>query len=471
MESTVNGPPEVETQRAAAKPQPKPPLKPKPPLLGHRKQDGTQAPAVLEPSAKGGGGEALSNCLPVPATRRSLDVTAGGEALSNSGNVRKMRELLQQSLGLTEGEEAKTERSAHGRARREPARTAPVPRARLPHTARVTPPTDPPVNGESSHVPSVANTAPSDVHLNRDTSEGLESEAARGRGEAAGGPEASWRCAPTCPCMCHLERPGMVLVWQPASRGEGGEADGSEDSRSDSSEDGKRTFRYILHVNGEEEEEDVQAARGPGWEDPAGLLDSAPVPAEVAVPGDGARPEGSEPGTPWNVDRAPEEGPCPPGQGVVNQLPKPPRRNRPEGQWSLEGTGTAPLVPHRRLGRHRGPKAERPPHVRQRYTPAHLDRISQCVDGLNLHVQQERGAPSTLSPSVSAVLKPPSPKVVRSAPPSPKEKHLQLYDEVDTGTDEDSVGNDYEVHLEIVESSSSETTNQKVTDWESQFES
>jgi len=235
----------------------------------------------------------------------------------------------------------------------------------------------------------------------------------------------------------------MVLVWRRASH-DGEEADGSEDSLSDTSEEGEGTFCYVLHVN----EVDANPDGGQDREDPA----RPPTPAEEeAIPGNGASPDPAEAAedppserTPLAADRAPaEETSVPEGDakhGTANQLPKAQRRHRPVGQSSLDNLGAMPPRPHRRLGQVRRSRADPPSHIRQRYTAGDLDRISKCVDGLNLHIQQrklsrrERDTPSTLPPSVSSALRPLSPHVTRSAPPSPKEKHLQVYDEVDTGT-------------------------------------
>ncbi|XP_041034881.1 rho guanine nucleotide exchange factor 15-like isoform X2 [Carcharodon carcharias] len=515
MASMANGPPEMEVQKRAGKQQPRPPLKPKPPVPGHgaRKQDGTRASAGLEPSAEAdvlrSSDGAQSTGPPVPTRRRASGAAPeGGEALSSSGNVRKMRELFQQALSLPEGEKAAAkDKSARGLqqsevARVPPARAMPVPKARLKRMARVAVPPHPLVNDSSGQVPPVAKVRPSVSPPSRGAAKGPKPEETRDQGDPAGDGEAERRCSPTCPCVCHTTRPGMVLVWRPASVAQEG-VDQLDNSLSDSSESGggAKPFRYVMRVteggreDTSEEEEDhhqhVRCSGRPGWTVPEISLTGTEAAGERE--GDGGQPPGSasasvstatvteggagpalpEPGGPpgasagKGLDRA-HGAPLPGGTArpaAANQLPKPPRRNKPARQSSLAGKG-APL-PHRRLAQVRRSDLDPPSRIRQRYTASDLDKISQCVDGLNLHFRK-LGPPPSLPPEA---LKPLSPKVTRSAPPSPKEKHLQaIYDEIGTGVDDDS-GDDYEAYLEILESRPAKTGNQKMTNWESQFQS
>ncbi|XP_078389977.1 uncharacterized protein LOC144671804, partial [Cetorhinus maximus] len=522
MASTANGPPEMEVQKRAGKQQPRPPLKPKPPVPGHgaKKQDGTRASAILEPSTEAdvlSSDGAQSTGPPVPSRRRAPGAAPGGcEALSGPGNVRKMRELFQQALSLSEGEKAAAkDKSARGlewseAARVPPARAVPVPKARLKRMARVAVPPHPLVNDGSDQVLPVAKMRPCDSPPSQGTTKGLKPEGTQGQGDAAGDGEADWRCPPTCPCMCHTTRPGMVLVWRPASVGKEGvdELDNSlSDSSGSESGGGAKPFRYVMHVTdgdredaSEEEEEDHARGSGHvGWSVPEISLtgteaageqegdggqppDSASV-SMVTVTAGGAEPDGNpEPGPEgppgasagrgldWTSAPA-DKGPLP--GAAAHQLPKPPRRNKPARQSSLAGKG-AP-VPHRRLAQVGRSGLDPPSRIRQRYTASDLDKISQCVDGLNLHFRKlglprgGEGPPPSPPPSA---LKPLSPKVTRSAPPSPKEKHLQaVYDEIDTGVDDDSGDNDYEAYLEILASRPTKTDNQKMTNWESQFQS
>ncbi|XP_043933253.1 rho guanine nucleotide exchange factor 15 isoform X2 [Protopterus annectens] len=65
-------------------------------------------------------------------------------------------------------------------------------------------------------------------------------------------------CPTNCPCLCHIQRPGMVLSWVPAKREE---AEGEEDNEpfSDSSSlSNSQTFQHIFVVN-----EDPQACLDP----------------------------------------------------------------------------------------------------------------------------------------------------------------------------------------------------------------
>ncbi|GCB81214.1 hypothetical protein scyTo_0021351 [Scyliorhinus torazame] len=521
MASTDNGPPQTEMQKPAAKQQTKPPLKPKPPALGlgARKLDGAQASAILEASAGAakGSGEAQSTCPLVPSRRRAADEAAAADVLSSSGNVRRKRELLQQALGLPEGEEAAAkekparEPACSKPAKDPPAKSVPVPRVRLKRMARVAAPPDPPVNGDGCHEPSVAKRPASDLQPSWEAPTGLELEATREQDEAAEGPEANWHCSPTCPCMCHLKRPGMVLVWRPVTEGKE-DSDESDNSLSDSSENAAKAFCYVLHVN-DEDREGVSENEGKanrrdapegsfmetaGTGEDAGRLHSASsVPVEVAIPGGGGPPVlpklggGPEAGAPPSPSppRAPVRSnqasaladiSAPGGDTrpvACNQLPKPPRRKKPISQSSLDSP-QAPAVLRRRCGQVHRPNVNPHSHIRQRYTATDLDRISKCVDGLNLHIQalqlprKERDLPSISPPSAFSALKPLIPQITRSAPPSPKEKHLQVvYDEVDIGVDEDSGSNDYEVHLEILDIRPSKSDDQKMTNWESQFES
>ncbi|XP_069775961.1 ephexin-1-like isoform X2 [Narcine bancroftii] len=149
---------------------------------------------------------------------------------------------------------------------------------------------------------------------------------------------------------------------------------------------------------------------------------------------------------------------------------KPPRRNKPVGQSSLD---SAPEVAARDSSQNQRPSAA-PSCIWERYTASDLDKFSKSVDQLNLRIQKlvlpdQRTHPSS---GPEAMLKPPSPKVTRSAPPSPKEKYLQsAYIELNLGAGVNSGSNKGELHLAIPWSRSSKLETQNVIDWESRFES
>ncbi|XP_043539491.1 rho guanine nucleotide exchange factor 15-like isoform X2 [Chiloscyllium plagiosum] len=457
MESVAKEPLETATPKGASKLQPKPPLKPKPPVLAHGagKQDRAHAAAaaVPEPSAE-------PNGPPVPAKRKTSDEAVAGDALSSSGNVRKMRELFDKASGLAEGEEpVAKEQPARGLVRSEPALdipdgTRPVPKARKKPLARSAGLTDDPVmHGEGGQVPPVPKRLPLEVHPSQETSKGLEMEL-----PAAGETAEVWHCPPGCPCMCHLQRPGMVLVWKALPEGQD-ETDGSDHSGSDSS--GTGHFHFILHVtdadlSGTEEKEGVTRPE----EQEAAIL------RDEVNGGNGALslPPGSQ-----VISKEDRLRPRPPAR-PPNAVPKPLRRNRP-----VAPVADAPHLPQQRLAL-----------LRQRYTASDLDKISKCVGELNLHIQKRQLPPAGEQPppvaeemasrrpvAACGLPEPPSPKVTRSAPPSPKDKHQPgLYDAVyDLALDDGSRHDGYEAHLEIVESSDVKTGNRNSTNWESQFES
>ncbi|XP_072447486.1 LOW QUALITY PROTEIN: rho guanine nucleotide exchange factor 19-like [Chiloscyllium punctatum] len=458
MESVVKEPLETATPKGASRLQPKPPLKPKPPVLAHGtgKQDRahTAAAVVLEPSAE-------TNGPPVPAKRKISDEAVAGDALSSSGNVRKMRELFDKASGLAEGEEpVAKEPPVRGLVRSEPALdipdgTRPVPKARKKHLARSADLTDDPVmHGEGGQAPpEVPKRLPLEVHPSQETSKGLEMEL-----PAAGETAEVWHCPSGCPCMCHLQRPGMVLVWKALPESQD-ETDGSEHSGSDSS--GTGHFRFILHVT------DADLS---GTEEKEGV--ALPVEEEAAILRDAVNGEnGALPLPPGSEVISKEDGlrPRPPAR-PPNAVPKPLRRNRP-----VAPTADAPHLPQQRLAL-----------LRQRYTASDLDKISKCVGELNLHIQKRQLPPageqcppmaeemaSRRPVAACGLPEPPSPKVTRSAPPSPKDKHQPgLYDAVyDLALDDGSRHDVYEAHLEIVESSDVKTGNRNLTNWESQFES
>ncbi|XP_067880137.1 rho guanine nucleotide exchange factor 15-like [Heterodontus francisci] len=530
MTSAVKGPPEAEMQKRAARQKPKPPVKPKPPALARSagKQGGTQISASPEPSAEADGlkssAEGQSTCPPVPARRQVSDMTAGGEALSSSGNVRKMRELFNQALGLSEGEDiASKDKLPQSLGRSEsardlPAGSLPVPKARRKPMVRAAAPLDVPASDDRDEAPRAAKRPLSDLRPSQDVSTGLRLEATPEHHDAAEDPEAQLHCCPTCPCICHRKRPGMVLVWTPV-RNSKEDTDESDNSLSDLSENGTKTFDYVFHVSSEDREgasgKDVNANHCPGWDETGIRLtgiektgadgareqwegaDQPPTSltgrAEPAISegGVGVLPKSDRRSeTRTHLDEALPEaaakrestlvnGKILPGEDsrpvTVSRLPKPPRRNKPVSQLSLEGKDD-PQVSPRRLAQVRRRPGEPPSDIKQRYTASDLDKISKCVDGLNLHIrklefpQQQRDPPSPLRPSAGDLLKLPSPKVTRSAPPSPKEKRLQaVYNEIDIGDGDGSGSNTYEDHLEILESRPAKP--EKVTDWEAQFES
>ncbi|XP_059498676.1 LOW QUALITY PROTEIN: ephexin-1-like [Stegostoma tigrinum] len=462
MASVVKEPPEMVTQKGATKPQPKPPLKPKPPVLAHRavKQNGAHlASAILEPSTGPdgwqSGTEVRVNSPPAPAGRRTSDEAGAGDVLSSSGNVRKMRELFDKASGLLETEEAAAkEMQVRAPVQPEPALevpevTRPVPKARKRPLAKGAAVTDDSVSrGGGGQVPLVPRQAPADLHPSQETLQGLETETDMGL-LAAGEIADVWQCPSGCPCMCHLKRPGMVLVWKSLLGGQD-ETDGSDHSGSDSS--GNGPFRFVLRITDAEVKEEATS------------LETAAILGNGSNSGFSLHPESEaiskEDGPPLRPPARPNP---------VNAVPKPPRRNKPAAPAE-----TARL-PHRRLAV-----------LKQRYTASDLDKISKCVGELNLHIQKRQlpptgdqhfpvaeGTASHQPAPACGLPMPPSPKVTRSAPPSPKDKHQPVvYDEVyDVGLDDASRDDDYEVHLEIVESSPVKNGGQNTTNWESQFES
>eukprot|EP00061_Rhincodon_typus_P008712 g31574.t1 len=226
---------------------------------------------------------------------------------------------------------------------------------------------------------------------------------------AAGEMADVWQCPPGCLCMCHLKRPGMVLVWRSLSGGQD-ETDGSDHSGSDSS--GNGPFRFVLHVTDAEVKEEVASLEA----------ETAAILGNGSNSGFSLHP-GSE--VVSKEDGLPLEPPAMPNR--VNAVPKPPRRNKPVAP------ADSARLPHRRLAL-----------LKQRYTASDLDKISKCVGELNLHIQKRQLPPAgDQRPAVAeetASHQPvpacnlpmlPSPKVTRSAPPSPKDKHQPaVYDEV-----------------------------------------
>ncbi|XP_067828200.1 rho guanine nucleotide exchange factor 15-like isoform X2 [Heptranchias perlo] len=545
MSSTVKVPPETEMQKRTAKQQPKPPLKPKPPALAPSggKQGGAQASVDLEPSAR----------------PRAPDVMTGGEVLSGSGHVRKIRERFSKAPSLQEGEEVPAkDKLPQGLKRAEsarelPAGSPPVPKARRKLPARTAVPPDVLENHGGEQMQSTAKRLLVDLHSSQEVATGLGLGATQEHSDASEDTEVSGHCPPSCPCMCHVKRPGMVLVWRPAPGHKVG-SDESDDSLSDLSESDAKPFSYVLHINGrghdgasekgvdgnpcrdsgapensslgaEETGTDAAGAEETGTDaggaeetgtdaggaeetgtDAGGAeetgTDAGGADGEIQRGEDSGQPSGclhraspltvrqDGPGRSDETARRPPEAPArrpkleattaeerPPPSGdltpaAVNSQPKPPRRYKPVRQSWSESGDPPPKVPPRRPVRVRKPGVP-PSRIRQRYTAGNLDRISKCVDGLNLHVQKmELPRQEPTCPSASGTLKPPSPKVTRSAPPSPKEKLVQtIYDEIDIGDPDDSRTNEYEVHLEILESRSTKTGIQKLTNWESQFES
>uniref|UniRef100_UPI00398E8D21 rho guanine nucleotide exchange factor 15-like n=1 Tax=Pristiophorus japonicus TaxID=55135 RepID=UPI00398E8D21 len=490
MAATVKAPTETEMPKQAAKP----PLKPKPAALAH--VAGTQPSASLGPSAEGPRSVAQARPPRPPAPARPP--ASGGEALSGSGNVRLMRELFSQAAGAA----AKGKPPPQGLKRSESARDAtdgalPVPKARRRRTPKWAPRQDAVTDRGGGGLALEPAKAPvGDLQPSQEVSTGLRLEGTPEHSDASEEGEAAWRCSSGCPCVCHAKRPGMVLVWRRAGT--------SGTSSSDSSEDGGAgPFRFLLHITDAEPEgggeardangsrcdvaeESGEAAAAAEREDgartpptvpeQAGEGDAGPLPPkpddrhEVMTPLDEMPRRAEEP--------APAGGatPVPGADGrpvAAARQPKPPRRSKPPAEAK-----EAPRVPSRRPAVNRRPGAE-PARIRQRYTAGDLDKISKCVDGLNLHIQKlelprlsQASLPIPLRLFTSGNLKPPCPKVTRSAPPSPKEKHLQtIYDEIDIGDVGASSSNEYEVHLEIHENRSINAGTQKATDWESQFES
>ncbi|XP_078283859.1 uncharacterized protein LOC144609302 [Rhinoraja longicauda] len=341
----------------------------------------------------------------------------------------------------------------------------------------------------------------------------------------------SGHCPISCPCLCHRGRPGMVLVWRPAPAATLVDPAMTDSPLSDSSQSDDEPFAHVLAINETPNHRPAGGGAGGAEEDRYLLvIPSGPPPTaagDAPQPGGGPEPEGERAGGPDAIPMpkpprrqksagrtSPDSAPRPPSLDIAprppsqDSAPRPPSQDSAPRPPSLDSATRQPSQdsdprppsldsatrPRSQDNAPRPPSLDSAPRPRsqdsaprlparlhlsparlplpsavapQRYSAADMDKFSKCVDHLNLHVRglglPARGRTSLL---------PPSPPVTRSAPPSPKEKHLtHTYDQVDDGVEDCSRNNQYELHLDNTQSRTPKSEDRNSKSWESRFES
>ncbi|XP_062993163.1 rho guanine nucleotide exchange factor 15 [Elgaria multicarinata webbii] len=210
------------------------------------------------------------------------------------------------------------------------------------------------------------------------------------------GVELSASCLSGCPCICHQQRPGMVLAWVPANSRQAKQEDSEDGPASDlssSADEGGAPFQHLLVVNappacpssaaGGRALKSRRAARSKKPPDPP--------------PSANGHPEGGVVLTGYRSTAEPLPPRCPP------LMPKPPRRSKGGSPASLDGEALPPAIP---------PKAPvKPP--RASLGPSAFSRRSSLQ--YLLETSQVPGDISPMSVGEGLLLPPPS----QPPPPPP----------------------------------------------------
>ncbi|KAL7977649.1 hypothetical protein Chor_009628 [Crotalus horridus] len=144
-------------------------------------------------------------------------------------------------------------------------------------------------------------------------------------------------CLSGCPCVCHQQNPGMVLVWVPATSRlqEGDMENGLASDVSSSADEGGGSFQKFLGLGAPPTQpSSIAAGRVPK----SRRLSRSKKPVD-SPPSTNGHPEGGVVLTSYRSTAEPLPLRCPP------LMPKPPRRNKGGGSLSLDGELLPPAIP------------------------------------------------------------------------------------------------------------------------------
>ncbi|XP_034297736.1 rho guanine nucleotide exchange factor 15 [Pantherophis guttatus] len=142
-------------------------------------------------------------------------------------------------------------------------------------------------------------------------------------------------CLSGCPCVCHQQNPGMVLVWVPATSQLQDMENGLASDLSSSADEGGASFQKFLGIGASPAQpSSIAAGRVPKTR--RSSRSKKPLDSPPSTNG---HPEGGVVLTSYRSTAEPLPLRCPP------LMPKPPRRNKGGGSVSLDGELLPPAIP------------------------------------------------------------------------------------------------------------------------------
>ncbi|XP_070584146.1 rho guanine nucleotide exchange factor 15 isoform X2 [Erythrolamprus reginae] len=142
-------------------------------------------------------------------------------------------------------------------------------------------------------------------------------------------------CLSGCPCICHQQNPGMVLVWVPETSWLQDTENGQASDPSSSADEGGASFHKTLGITASPAQlSSATAARIPKCRRSSRSKKPLDFP-----PSTNGHPEGGVVLTSYRSTAEPLPLRCPP------LMPKPPRRNKGGGSVSLDGELPPPAIP------------------------------------------------------------------------------------------------------------------------------
>ncbi|KAJ6652354.1 hypothetical protein lerEdw1_011584 [Lerista edwardsae] len=139
-------------------------------------------------------------------------------------------------------------------------------------------------------------------------------------------------CPSGCPCLCHQQRPGMVLAWIPANSQQTEQEDGEEGPLSElssSADEGGPLFQHLLVLN----------SPATGIRASKSRRSSRSKKPPDLPPSANGHPEGGVVLTGYRSTAEPLPPRCPP------LMPKPPRRSKGGSPASFDGEALPPAIP------------------------------------------------------------------------------------------------------------------------------
>ncbi|CAI5791221.1 rho guanine nucleotide exchange factor 15 [Podarcis lilfordi] len=212
------------------------------------------------------------------------------------------------------------------------------------------------------------------------------------------GVESPATCPSGCPCVCHQQRPGMVLAWVPAHSQQADCEDGPASDLSSSADEGGPVFQHLLVLNAPAAPSPPACSGRPPKSRRSPRSKKPPDPPPSA----NGHPEGGVVLTGYRSTAEPLPLRCPP------LMPKPPRRSKAGSLASLDGEALPPAIP---------PKAPTKP-PRNSLVPLAYSRRSSLQYPLEMN--QAQGDTCLLSAVEGLLMPPPS-----MPPPPPPVSQVQ----------------------------------------------
>ncbi|XP_042328956.1 rho guanine nucleotide exchange factor 15 [Sceloporus undulatus] len=149
-------------------------------------------------------------------------------------------------------------------------------------------------------------------------------------------------CPLGCPCICHQQRPGMVLAWVPAHSQKTEQEDGEDGPASDlssSADEGGSFFQHILVLNTPPANSSSSSSSSMGGRPPKTRRSPRSKKPLDPPPSTNGHTEGGVILTGYRSTAEPLPPRCPP------LMPKPPRRSKGGSPASLDGEALPPAIP------------------------------------------------------------------------------------------------------------------------------